>query len=266
MIKLAKVTTVPTTLAKNTMYLVKNSSDKLEISLTDSTGASAIGLDLVTDYNSLLNKPDVILTTSKGVANGVAELDSSSKIPASRLPDSILGQLEYQGPWNMATALPVASSSNKGWYYIASNATVANGYVMGDWAVSNGTSWDKIDNTDAVQSVAGRTGAVSLTTADLSTPLANKVSSYTLVAADRGTKINTSAAIVINSNVFSAGDSVIISNTGSSSVTVTIGAGLTCYMDGDTTAKTTLTLVARGLGVFMFDSATVVTAAGKSLS
>jgi hypothetical protein len=39
---------------------------------------------------------------------------------------------------------------------------------VGDWAIFNGATWDKVDNTDAVSSVNGFTGAVSLTTANIS--------------------------------------------------------------------------------------------------
>jgi hypothetical protein len=39
---------------------------------------------------------------------------------------------------------------------------------VGDWAVYNGSAWQKIDNTDAVTSVNGYTGTVVLTAADVS--------------------------------------------------------------------------------------------------
>ena len=111
----------------------------------------------------------------KGAANGVAELDSGGKVPTAQLPDSVLGQLVYQGVWNASTntpALPAAAAANKGHYYIVSvnGATNLNGitdWKVGDWAVSNGTTWDKVDNTDAVSSVAGKTGAVSLVKGDV---------------------------------------------------------------------------------------------------
>ena len=60
--------------------------------------------------------------------------------------------------------------ANEGIYYIAvmdlKFAGIDDIYV-GDWLISNGSSWQKIDNTDAVKTVAGRTGNVTLTIGDI---------------------------------------------------------------------------------------------------
>jgi hypothetical protein len=110
-----------------------------------------------------------------GVANGVATLDSLGKVPTSELPAAILGALNYQGTWNASTNTPTLTSSvgTKGYYYVVSVAgsTNLNGitdWQIGDWAVYNGSVWQKIDNTDAVTSVNGQTGVVVLTAADVS--------------------------------------------------------------------------------------------------
>lgn len=113
-----------------------------------------------TETNTLLsNKVD---DTEKGSANGVATLDANGKVTLTQIPDSVLGQLEYQGVWDFTT-LPTATQ--KGQYWVASVS--GNGYIVGDWAVWNGSAFDKIDNTDAVATVAGRTGNVVLTKSDV---------------------------------------------------------------------------------------------------
>ena len=108
---------------------------------------------------------------NKGVANGYAGLDANGKVPLSQINDSVLGQLEYMGTWNASTNSPTltATPSAKGLYYIVSTAGTqfSKSFEVGDWIVSNGTSWDKVDNTDAVSSVAGRTGVVVLTKTDV---------------------------------------------------------------------------------------------------
>jgi len=82
---------------------------------------------------------------------------------------AMVGGVIYQGTWNASTNTPTLTSSvgTKGYYYIVSVAgsTNLNGitdWKIGDWAIFNGTTWDKVDNTDAVSSVNGFTGAVNL--------------------------------------------------------------------------------------------------------
>lgn len=95
----------------------------------------------------------------------LATLDVNSKIPLSQLPDSIIGGMVYQGTWNAATNTPnLTTVPAKGQYYIVSTeGTQFNKtWHVGDWIVSHGDVWDKIDNTDQVNSVAGKTGVVVL--------------------------------------------------------------------------------------------------------
>lgn len=112
---------------------------------------------------------DLQSTTAKGQANGYAALDGTGKVPAAQLPATLFGAVSYQATWNAATntpAIPAAAAGNKGWYYkvAVAGATVVNGindWQVGDWIVSNGATWEKIDNTDAVSSVAGLNGAIT---------------------------------------------------------------------------------------------------------
>jgi hypothetical protein len=109
-------------------------------------------------------------TRDAGSANGVATLDAGGKVPVSELPAAVLGALSYQGTWDASTNNPTLTSSvgTKGYYYVVSVAgnTNLNGitdWLVGDWAVFNGSIWQKVDNTETVTSVNGQTGAVVLT-------------------------------------------------------------------------------------------------------
>lgn len=80
-----------------------------------------------------------------------------------------IGALVYKGTWDASSNTPTLTSSvgNKGDYYYVSVAGTTNlngitDWQVGDFAVFNGTIWQKIDNTDAVQSVNGQTGVVVL--------------------------------------------------------------------------------------------------------
>ena len=90
--------------------------------------------------------------------------------------NGVLGGAIYQGVYNATTnsASLVDGTGTKGHYYVVSVAGVQDfgsgsiDFNVGDWAIYNGTIWQKVDNTDAVSSVNGKLGAVSLTTADIS--------------------------------------------------------------------------------------------------
>ena len=109
-------------------------------------------------------------------------IDSGNKITTTYLPDVVLGQLVYGGTVtgagvaslspNAKTKLGTSSASitltndttaitgyvaNEGIYYIASSdgSFASLGLKTGDWLLSTGSAWKKIDNTDAVTGVKG---------------------------------------------------------------------------------------------------------------
>lgn len=135
-------------------------------------------------------------TLGKGKANGVASLDENSKIVSSQLPDYLLGQVMYGGNASAvattttvspsdslkakkgitATSISIVNSATSattntyGWqdlegvYFIcqASGTFAGISFDTGDWIISTGAKWEKIDNTDAVKSVNGQTGIVNI--------------------------------------------------------------------------------------------------------
>ena len=136
-------------------------------------------------------------TLGKGKASGVASLDANSKIITSQLPDYLLGQVMYGGNASTvattttispsdslktkknitATSISIVNSATstaantygykdmEGIYFIcqASGTFAEIGFETGDWIISTGAKWEKIDNTDAVKSVNGQTGTVNIT-------------------------------------------------------------------------------------------------------
>lgn len=86
----------------------------------------------------------------------------------------VQGGVVYQGTWNANTNDPALASGvgTKGYYYVVSVSGSTNldgitDWVAGDWAIFNGTAWQKVDNTEAVISVNGQTGVVVLTAANV---------------------------------------------------------------------------------------------------
>ena len=115
------------------------------------------------------------LRSEKAQPNGYASLDSNGKVPLVQINDALIGNVNFQGLWNAATNTPTLAnppaSGTKGYYYIVSTAGTFAGisFEVGDWIISNGTAWGKVDNTDAVSSVFGRTGNVTASNGDYNT-------------------------------------------------------------------------------------------------
>lgn len=136
-------------------------------------------------------------TLRKGKASGVASLDANSKIITSQLPDYLLGQVMYGGNASTvattttispsdslktkknitATSISIVNSATstdpnkygykdmEGVYFIcqAKGTFAETSFEKGDWIISTGAKWEKIDNTDAVMSVNGQIGDVNIT-------------------------------------------------------------------------------------------------------
>ena len=166
-------------------------------------------------------------TKDSGVANGVATLDGSGTVPISQLPSAVLGALSYQGTCNASTNTPTLTSSvgTKGYYYVVNVAgsTNLNGitdWVIGDWAVYNGSAWQKVDNTDAVTSVNGYTGAVILGYGDITTGVVQVANGGTGVVASSGA--NSVVLRDANQNITANAIDDNYTNTAASGTTITL--------------------------------------------
>ena len=85
-----------------------------------------------------------------------------------------VGGVTYKGTWDASTNTPtlVSSTGTQGDYYVVNVAGTTNldgitDWQIGDWAIFNGSVWQKVDNTDAVSSVNGQVGTVVLTAANV---------------------------------------------------------------------------------------------------
>jgi hypothetical protein len=194
-------------------------------------------------------------TKDAGAALGVATLDAGGKVPVSELPAAVLGALSYQGTWDASTNTPTLTSSvgTKGYYYVVSVAgnTNLNGitdWLVGDWAVFNGSIWQKVDNTETVTSVNGQTGAVVLTT----TNVAEGTNLYYTdarargaVSAGTGISYNSTTGVVTNA---APDQTVSITGAGTSVVTGTY-PNFTVTSTDSTTGTVTSVAATAGTGI-----------------
>lgn len=120
-----------------------------------------------TDTSRLAVAPD-------GKNNLLTTVNGKVVIDTKYLPDSIVNSLEYRGTFN-ASVKGTLTDLEVGHYYICITAGNINPngsdvpnvplgenyYNEGDWAIYNGSGWDKIDNTDRILTVNGRTGNIT---------------------------------------------------------------------------------------------------------
>jgi len=190
--------------------------------LTGEATASGPGSASITLSNSAVTGK---LLTGVNITGGNV-VDTDSILTAfGKLQNQINGLIGgsiYQGTWNASTNTPSLSSGvgTKGYYYIVNVAGSTNldgitDWNVGDWAIYDGTAWQQVDNTDAVVSVNGFTGAVSLTTSNISEGVnlyytESRVSSNADVAANTAARhnavtIGTANGLSLSTQVLSLG-------------------------------------------------------------
>ncbi len=148
--------------------------------LTGNANSSSFAVDFRPNISGTVAYLGDILTTilagfnilGGSVSNADTILQAFGKL--QNQINGVLGGAIYQGVWNANTNTPNLTSSvgTKGFYYVVSvaGATNLNGITdwnLGDWAIFNGTVWEKVDNTDAVISVNGFTGTIILDTSHI---------------------------------------------------------------------------------------------------
>jgi hypothetical protein len=154
-----------------TTFNNKQTAGNYITSLTGEATASGPGAAAVTLNNASVTAK---VLTGINITGGTVQATDTMLTAFGKLQNQInglIGSTIYQGTWNASTNTPALASGVgvRGYYYIVSVAGNTNldgitDWFVGDWAIFDGTAWQQVDNTDAVVSVNGQTGAVSLTT------------------------------------------------------------------------------------------------------
>jgi hypothetical protein len=88
----------------------------------------------------------------KAVANGLASLDATGKVPVSQLPVSAM---EFKGGWDASSgAYPVTPDTGDFWTVSVAGTTEGVEFDAGDAIVYNGASWDKINKVEVASEVS----------------------------------------------------------------------------------------------------------------
>jgi hypothetical protein len=154
-----------------TTFNSKQAAGNYITSLTGEATATGPGAAAVTLNNASVTAK---ILTGINITGGTVQATDTMLTAFGKLQNQInglIGSTIYQGTWNASTNTPALASGVgvRGYYYIVSVAGNTNldgitDWFVGDWAIFDGTAWQQVDNTDAVVSVNGQTGAVSLTT------------------------------------------------------------------------------------------------------
>jgi hypothetical protein len=131
-----------------------------------------------TTFRSLVNADlpaSGVAASTYGSTTAIPVITVNAKgVITSATTAAITGALVYQGAWNASTNTPTLASGVgvSGYYYVVSVAGSTNldgitDWQVGDWAIFNGTAWQKVDQTNTVSSVNGQVGVVVLTQTDI---------------------------------------------------------------------------------------------------
>jgi hypothetical protein len=177
---------------------------KADVGLSNVDNTSDVNKPISTATQTALNlKED---SANKAQPNGYASLNGAGQVPTAQIPTTLFN---YLGAWNALTNTPTlidGTGTIKDQYIVnvAGTQDLGSGpqsFSLGDYVIYNGAEWERIPNTDAVSSVAGKLGVVVLDKSDVglsnvdNTSDANKpISTATQTALN--TKVDENAAIV----------------------------------------------------------------------
>ena len=133
-------------------------------------------------------------------------------------PLIVSGTVNYDGTWDASTNTPTLNNppagSTKGDYYVVSVAGTQFSltFAVGDWIISNGTAWEKVDLTDAVSSVFGRTGAVVGVSTDYSSVgLTNTAIGASSPSTGAFTTLGSNSTTTLNGTTIPASSTLLVS-------------------------------------------------------
>jgi hypothetical protein len=191
------------------------------------------------------------------------------KVAGSGGGGGVAGGVIYRGTWDAATNDPTLTSGvgTKGDYYVVSvsgntNLDGITDWVAGDWAIFNGTVWQKVDNTEVVyvSNVATGTG---LTGGPITTTGTISIANTTVTAATYGNAsevaqvtVNAQGQLTGASNV---GITIAVANvTGAVPNTVNVIAGTGLSGGGALTSNVTLAIANTTVSAGNYGSSTEV--------
>jgi hypothetical protein len=190
------------------------------IIVANGAGSSTVALDI---NNGLTEVMSANNTDFLPIYNGSA----NKKITKNNLFGELAGSLRYKGAWNATTNPQGLASGGAGgvtgeYYVVNVSGTVSidgvASWEVNDWIINAGAMWQKIQSTNNVASVFGRTGTITAQTGD-----------YT--AAQVGLGNVTDAAQIVRALGTAKGDIIVYQGAGNPSAEAVGGDGTVLTAD-----------------------------------
>ena len=196
-----------------------DSGANLIIGAGTNTGYMEIDMVGIKFKDATLQTTAAIPLAQRGNALGVATLDGSGKVPTSQLP---AGATVYKGTWSAATNTPTLTNgtgSAGDQYSVSAAGTVNFGagpitFAEGDFVIYSGTVWEKIPTAFGVTSFNTRTGAVTLTSGDVTNALSASSIENSKLANPAWTLTTGQGIGLTGSPTVALGNSITLTNTG----------------------------------------------------
>lgn len=155
--------------------LLNNNSAETTTQLSGKAESTVVD-DELPNKNILLAVEEALTTVMVSQIENSAQLDGTGKLESSQIPDSLIAGLEWKGVINVTTdTLDTPATANNGNFYkvgvggVSSITGTSTTFTVGDWIISNGTSWEHIEShvdsattsTEGMVKLAGDLGGTS---------------------------------------------------------------------------------------------------------
>ena len=160
--------TTASTHATNAAVSATAASNSATTASTHATNAANSANTATTQATNASSSATLASQWATQLVTPVSGGEYSAKYWAAQAAASVTGQLVYRGSWSAAGGSYPGSPALGDYYKVSAAGTVSSiEYEINDSIIYNGTTWDKIDSTESVSSVAGRTGVIVLTKTDV---------------------------------------------------------------------------------------------------
>jgi len=164
----ATATTTATTKAAEASISATNADTSAATATTKAAEASTSATNAATSAATSSASSTLAQNWATQLVTPVSAGEYSAKYWAQQAATSVTGQLVYRGSWSADTGVYPSTPALGDYYKVSIAGTVSSiSYDINDSIIYNGSTWDKIDSSDTVASVAGKVGVVTLVKADI---------------------------------------------------------------------------------------------------